>query len=185
VLAARNRPIGAGVLLALATLTKQTAALALLPLALLVWRARRTRGLVTLGVAFVLPIALAAVAFGPHDFVHWVFTGNGGYVDVSGAVGYAFSNGLARTGWFLFGCAALVVLLPTAWRRRRDDADLWLWLLSGAVAVLIGFRFFPHYYLQLLPPLALLATRGLASIADDRRRLVLPLVAALAVVTTA
>lgn len=185
VLAVRDRPIGAGVALALATLTKQTAALALLPLALLAWRARRWRGLLVLAGAFVLPIALAAVAFGPHDFVHWVFTANGGYVDVSGAFGYAFSNGLARTGWFLFGSAALVVLLPWAWRRRHDDVDLWLWLLSGAIAVLIGFRFFPHYYLQLLPPLALLATRALSSFTADRRRRVLPLVAAVAIATTA
>jgi 4-amino-4-deoxy-L-arabinose transferase-like glycosyltransferase len=185
VLAVRDRPIGAGVSLALATLTKQTAAFALLPIALLAWRARRARGLAVLGAAFVLPIALAAVVFGPHDFVHWVFTGNGGYVDVSGAVGYAFSNGVARTGWFLFGSAALVVLLPWAWRRRRDDVDLWLWLLSGVLAVVIGFRFFPHYYLQLLPPLALLATGALATLAADRRRIVLPLVTALAIATTA
>jgi 4-amino-4-deoxy-L-arabinose transferase-like glycosyltransferase len=51
--------------------------------------------------------------------------------------------------------------------------------------VLIGFRFFPHYYLQLLPPLALLATRGLDALADDRRRVVLPIVAVIAVAVTA
>ena len=185
VFAVRDRPIAAGSSLALATLTKQTAAFALLPLAILAWRARRARGLAVLGAAFVLPLVVAAILFGPHDFLHWVFTGTGGYVDVSGAVGYAFRNGLARTGWFLFGSAALVVLLPWAWGRRRDDADLWWWLLSGAFAVLVGFRFFPHYYLQLLPPLALLATGGLASLRAERRRRVLPLVAALAIATTA
>jgi 4-amino-4-deoxy-L-arabinose transferase-like glycosyltransferase len=184
ILAARERPIGAGASLAVATLTKQTAALALLPLAYLAWRTRRGRGLALLGVAFAVPIIVTAVAFGPRDFVHWVFTGNGGYVDVSGAVGYVFSNGVARTGWFLFGSAALVALLPWAWRHRREDADLWLWLLSGVVAVLIGFRFFPHYYLQLLPPLALLATRALSSLSEARRRRVLPVVAVVAVAVT-
>jgi hypothetical protein len=184
VLAVRDRPVGAGISLAVATLTKQTAALALLPLGFLAWRARRTRGLVVLGVAFVVPIVVAAITFGPHDFVHWVFTGNGGYLDVSGAVGYVASNGGARTGWFLVGSAALVVLLPWAWRDRRADADLWLWLGSGVVAVALGFRFFPHYYLQLLPPLALLATRALSSIGEARRRWVLPVVAVLAAATT-
>lgn len=184
VLAVRDRPAGAGVSLAVATLTKQTAALALLPLAFLAWRARRGRGLAVLGVTFLLPIVAAAIAFGPHDFVHWVFTGNGGYVDVSGAVGYAVSNAAARTGWFLVGSAALVVLLPWAWRDRSADADLWLWLGSGVVAVAIGFRFFPHYYLQLLPPLVLLATRSLSSFGVERRRWVLPAVATLAAATT-
>ncbi len=184
VLAVRERPIGAGVSLALATLTKQTAALAVLPIAYLAWRARRRRGLLLLCVSFVVPVVVAGAALGPHDFAHWVFTSNGGYVDVRGAIGYAFSNGLARTGWFLFGSAALIVLLPWAWRHRRRDLDLWLWLLSGAVAVLIGFRFFPHYYLQLLPALVLLATRALDSLGNERRRRVVPVVAVLAVVTT-
>jgi 4-amino-4-deoxy-L-arabinose transferase-like glycosyltransferase len=185
VLAVRQRTVGSGVALALATLTKQTAALGLLPLAYLAWRARRARALVVLGVAFVVPIVVAAVAFGPHDFVHWVFTGNGGYLDVSGALRYVLSNGAARTGWFLLGSAALIILLPSAWRFRRDDADLWLWLVSGVIAVAIGLRFFPHYYLQLVPPLALLATRGLCSLAEDRRRRLLPVVAVLAVAVTA
>jgi Dolichyl-phosphate-mannose-protein mannosyltransferase len=185
VLAVRGRPIASGVSLALATLTKQTAALALLPIAWLLWRARRPRLLVLLGVAFTLPIVFAAVVFGPHDFVHWVFTGNGDYVDVSGALGYALSNGAARTGWFLVGSAALVVLLSLAWRHRRADVDLWLWLASGVVAVMIGFRFFPHYYLQLLPPMALLATRALDALTGNLRSGVLALVAVVAVAVTA
>lgn len=185
VFAVSKRTVAAGASLALATLTKQTAALALLPLAYLAWRARRGRGLIVLGVAFAIPIVAAAMVFGPHDFTHWVFTGNGGYVDVSGAVGYAFSNGLARTAWFCLGSAALLVVLPFAWSHRRDDLDLWLWLLSGAAAVVAGFRFFPHYYLQLLPPLALLATRGIGAIGRERRVRVLTSVTVLAVAVTA
>jgi hypothetical protein len=49
-------------------------------------------------------------------------------------------------------------------RRWRDDIDLWLWLASGVVAVAAGLRFFPHYYLQLLPPLVLLAVGGMTTI---------------------
>ena len=157
----RQRPAAAGATLGLATLTKQTAAAALVPLALLAWRARRWRGLVALGVAFVIPVLAAALVFGPHDFFSWVFTNNGGYLDAHGLLGYTFRLGARQTAWFLFGSAALVVLLPFAWKHRRADVDLWLWLLSGLFAVAAGLRFFPHYYLQLLPPLTLLGVRGL------------------------
>ncbi|MFJ9731933.1 ArnT family glycosyltransferase [Streptomyces sp. NPDC101171] len=44
---------------------------------------------------------------------------------------------------------------------RAMGADLWLWLASSAGAVVLGFHFFGHYYLQLLPPAALLATAAL------------------------
>ena len=163
--------------LAAATLTKQTAALALLPLAYLAWRTRRGSRSALLGAAFAVPIVVAAVAFGPARLRTLGVHGQRRLRRRERRDRYAFSNGIARTGWFLFGSAALVVLLPWAWRHRREDADLWLWLLSGAVAVLIGFRFFPHYYLQLLPPLALLATRALSSLGVERRRRVLPVVA--------
>ena len=147
--------------LAAATLTKQTAAVAIVPLALLAWRRRGWRGLAVLGLAFAVPVLVVAALFGFHDFVFWVFTGNGGYLDASGIWGYVLSLGARQTGWFLFGQLALVVLAAFAWRRRRDDLDLWLWLGSGVLAVVAGLRFFPHYYLQLLPPLVLLAVAGL------------------------
>jgi hypothetical protein len=156
----------------------------LLPLVFLVWRVRRWRSVAVLGAAFAAPIALAAAVFGPHDFTFWVFTGNGGYADIRGVVGYTAELGARETGWFLFGSAALVVLLPFAWRARRADRDLWLWLVSGVIAVAIGFRFFPHYYLQLLPPLALLAARGVDVIPRPHRRRALVVVGLLAVVST-
>jgi Dolichyl-phosphate-mannose-protein mannosyltransferase len=181
----RDRPVAAGATLGLATLTKQTAATALLPLAYLAWRARRWRGLLELGLAFVALLVGAAILFGPHDFFFWVFSGNRGYLDVGGAFGYALELGARQTGWFLLGSAALLVLLPCAWKHRREDRDLWLWLASGVVAVAIGFRFFPHYYLQLVPPLTLLAVRGLDSISLKVRTRWLVAVALLAVATTA
>ena len=180
----RRRPAAAGATLALATLTKQTAAVTLLPLAFLAWRVRRWRSVAALGAAFAAPIVLAAAVFGPRDFTFWVFTGNGGYADIRGVAGYTAALGARETGWFLFGSAALVVLLPFAWRARRADRDLWLWLASAVIAVAIGFRFFPHYYLQLLPPLALLATRGVDVISRPHRRRALAVVGLLAVVST-
>jgi hypothetical protein len=185
VLGARRRPAASGATLALATLTKQTAATTLLPLAFLAWKFRRARGLAALTVAFGVPILLAAVIFGFHDFFFWVFTGSGGYLDASGVLGYAAGLGARNTAWFAFGGAALIVLAASAWRHWRDDADLWLWVVAGLIAVAAGLRFFPHYYLQVLPPLALLAGRGLVSHSFFTRRAGIALVAVLALLPVA
>ncbi len=72
--------------------------------------------------------------------------------------------------------------MPRAWRDRKRrvtgsgrrrrcratgslgaDTDLWIWLASAALSVAVGFRFFGHYYLQLLPPLCLLSAGVLAT----------------------
>jgi len=66
---------------------------------------------------------------------------------------------------------ALVVLVLHAARRRAAEPDLWLWLAGGAVAVAAGLRFFGHYYLQLLPPMVLIAAPGLFALTALRRRL--------------
>jgi hypothetical protein len=51
-----------------------------------------------------------------------------------------------------------MVAAVAAVRRRSlpDDIDLWLWVASGVAAWAAGFRFFGHYWLQVLPPLVLL-----------------------------
>jgi hypothetical protein len=170
VLAARARPLAAGAALGLATLTKQTAAATLLPAALLTWRPgpdRRSRRLARLGLGFATPIVVATFTLGGSDFLHWVFTGNGGYLATGGALDFTIHRGLVQTLWFVLANVALVGLAALAWRRRRLDVDLWLWTASAVVAVATGLRFFGHYYLQLLPPLALLATRPL--VAASRR----------------
>jgi hypothetical protein len=84
---------------------------------------------------------------------------------------------------------ALLWRLPAAWRDRaesradgRTDFDLWLWLGSAAVAVAVGFRFFGHYYLQLLPPLCLL-TAGAIAHASRRIRIATLAIAAIVAVS--
>jgi 4-amino-4-deoxy-L-arabinose transferase-like glycosyltransferase len=177
----RGRSTASGLMLALATLTKQTALVAVVPLAWLAWRARRWRGIAFLSGSFGLGIVVAAAVFGWQDFFRWVFTSNGSYLDANGVLGYALRLGYHQTVWFLFGSLALVLLLPFAWSRRREDLDLWLWLASGVLAVVAGLRFFGHYYLQLVPPLTLLGMRGLTSVPRFRRVPAAVLVAILAV----
>jgi 4-amino-4-deoxy-L-arabinose transferase-like glycosyltransferase len=158
----RERTSASGVLAALATLAKQTAATTMLPLAWMSWRRERLRGVIRLGVAFVLPIVVAALLFGWSDFMFWVFTGTGSYLDASGSWGVAANRGLASTGIFLGANVATLLLVIGAVRRWREDVDLWLWLAGAFIGVAAGFRFFGHYFLQVGPPLAVLAAGTLA-----------------------
>jgi 4-amino-4-deoxy-L-arabinose transferase-like glycosyltransferase len=54
--------------------------------------------------------------------------------------------------------------LPAKDRQQHDKScATWLiWLLAGFASAIAGERFFPRYYFLLLPPLVLLAARGLA-----------------------
>ena len=162
--ARRGRGVAAGAMVALATLAKQTGAATLLPVVYLLARARGKRGVGEVAAGFTVPAALIALAVGPAQLFYWAVLGNGSYlgVDSSSALAVAMF-GVMTLGWVACNLP-LLWKLPQAWRDRdlasRDgqrDTDLWLWLLSAALSVAIGLRFFGHYYMQLVPPLALLA----------------------------
>ena len=74
------------------------------------------RGLVLLGAGFVVPVLVAAVAFGWHDFMHWVFTSNDGYLGANGVLGYTLHRGLVQTTWFVLANVAIVALCVAAGR---------------------------------------------------------------------
>ncbi len=180
--AARDRPGRSGVYLALATLCKQTAITTLLPVAYLVWRSRRGAGLGRMACGFAIPVAVAAVMLGPGPFLLWTVTGNGGYLGNVGSLEEAFLRGFAMTlslAGLELGLLALCVL---AARRGLASVDLWLWVVSGLVAVVAGFRFFGHYYLPLLPPAVLIAAPALARISPRARNVLAGVVAAPAIV---
>ena len=163
ILAARDRPRGAGFAVALATLAKQTGAATLLPVGYLLWRYRGRRGAQTGLVAFAIPLAIVAVMVGPGDLLFWAVAGNGSYFGLGSATAYV--AGLFAVMTFAFIACNLPILwsVPVAWRTREKgvDTDLWLWLLSAALSVAVGLRFFGHYYLQLLPPLCLISAGAL------------------------
>jgi 4-amino-4-deoxy-L-arabinose transferase-like glycosyltransferase len=168
-LARRGRARSAGAAVAVATLAKQTGALTLVPVLYLVWRTRGRRGVGDALGGFALPLALVAAALGPGQLFYWTVLGNGSYVSVETASTVVLSSFVLMTlGWV--GCNLPIVWrLPAAWRARRvvardgeTDADLWIWLASGVVGVMIGLRFFGHYYLQLIPPLCLLTGAALS-----------------------
>jgi hypothetical protein len=167
-LAARDRPRGAGVAVAVATLAKQTGAATLLPVLYLAWRARCRRGVTTTLAAFAIPLAIVALLVGPGDLVFWAVAGNGSYFGLGSATAYVVGLFAVMTFAFLACNLPIVWTIPTAWRRRvrGQDTDLWLWLLSATVSVAVGLRFFGHYYLQLLPPLCLITAGALTERAD-------------------
>jgi len=164
-LAARDRPRAAGWAVALATLAKQTGAATLIPVLYLVWRARGRKGLLATLGAFAIPLAVVALLVGPADLVFWAATGNGSYFGLGSATAYVAGLFAVMTFAFIACNLPIVWTVPSAWRRRTSgvDTDLWLWLLSAAVSVAVGLRFFGHYYLQLLPPLVLISVSSLVS----------------------
>jgi 4-amino-4-deoxy-L-arabinose transferase-like glycosyltransferase len=161
-LAQRKRAFSSGVAVAIATLAKQTGAATLLPVLYILWRKRGVRGAKHALGGFALPLAIVALAVGPGDLLYWTTIGNGSYLSVNDE--WLFATGLlfVMTVTFVLCNLPITWTLPRAWRERkslgRDDVDLWLWLLSGAISVALGLRFFGHYYIQVLPPLCLLTT---------------------------
>jgi hypothetical protein len=158
VLARRKHTVSAGVAVAVATLAKQTAAATLLPVVFLVAKQRGRKGVRDALAGFIVPIAIVALIVGPGELLFWAVLGNGSYLEAKNASMFVVWRFLQKTGSYVGANMPLLLPLPFAWRSRRENADLWLWLMSAAISVAIGFRFFGHYYLQLLPPLVLLTT---------------------------
>ena len=181
--AERRRWLAAGIAVAVCSLTKQTGGAVMLPVLWMLFQDTRRRGvrwlpaLGTIWFGFALPIAIVAVILTkPKGFLFWVVTGSGDYATFGG-------NWVQMAGRALGNSAILVVaglglMLPLGrrlWLRHRkrplpaaaeehgSSADLWVWLLSSAVAVSVGFHFFGHYYLQLMPPLVLLGVGAVAT----------------------
>ena len=73
-------------------------------------------------------------------------------------------NGLRRTADWLGFHAALAIGAVAFWWDSRKRERNWLaaWLLLSFAGVTLGARFFPRYYLQILPPMVLMASAALA-----------------------
>lgn len=177
VMAARGRAATAGVALAVAVLCKQPAAATIVPVAWSWWATRRWRGVgVGLAAGAVAGLVLAA-PFGLRNVVEWSLLGTGGYLALdAGDLGFAAVRLVALIGLALLFWGGGWILVAAARRRAdaphapdapeptasRADLDLWLLLGASLLGVVAGFRFFPHYLLQALPAVALLAGRGAA-----------------------
>jgi len=184
--------LAAGIALGLALLTRQSWLLAL-PAALYgAWHSGRWRhaALLVAGAAMTVSTVALYAPFGA--YWEWNFTNSPGFVFAAAGVGTSLLRALGSVAGFVGFHVTAAACLWLLLRRRsplraanRDDRDVWLWLLSGLAAVAAGFRFFGHYWLQVLPPLVVLATPVAAEFAGRARRLALAGVALPAVVAFA
>ncbi|QEU91184.1 ArnT family glycosyltransferase [Streptomyces kanamyceticus] len=160
----------AGAAVACAFLAKQTGGAVLLPVAWLLWRDGAPRGdVLRLAAGLCGPVVAAAVLTTPAGFLFWTVTGSGAYASFTGSELHVLGRGLGNAAILAAACAGIVPPVVRVLRiARTGSTDLWLWLASAVAAVLLGFHFFGHYYLQLMPPLALLGAAALQILPRER-----------------
>jgi hypothetical protein len=158
----------AGTLLAVAALFKPQAAFWGPAIAWAIWRAPGRRGARALAVAglaasFTIAWSVAAAVFWwagtLEEFLYWNVTHNLRYTG-SGIDGVAAAGRAAK--YVLPWLAATAPLWWCAWRSRplleaHPRRLITAVLLLSIPAAVLGLRFFPHYFIQLYVPLALLA----------------------------
>ncbi|MFE3591832.1 glycosyltransferase family 39 protein [Streptomyces niveus] len=180
----RGRWGAAGVAVAGAFLTKQTGGVVLVPVLWLLWQSTGPGpslrpALLRTGAGFAAPVAAAALLTDPAGFVFWTVTGSGAYAfSLTGSELHVLVRALVNSLILCLCCVGIVPPVRRALRTTRGPAgkphtDLWVWFAASAGAVTVGFHFYGHYFLQLLPPIALLATATLRSLRHERLRHVL------------
>jgi hypothetical protein len=171
----RLRPelFAAGAFLGAAFLLKQPAAIAAVPLGIYLllpnYRAgrslTRTNSIIQAGVltsGFFAALGLVTIVLWKqgilHDAFYWTIADH----DVPHVF---WQKGIVNTLIFLGACLPLVIGAIMA---CRDKDEIWTGktaertallglLAASAIGAAAGARFYPHYYVQLIPPLALLA----------------------------
>lgn len=168
---------GAGVALGLAILTRQSWLLATVPAVYSSWRAGRWRHVAVLAAGAAATISTVGLYAPFGSYWEWNVTNSPGFVFAAAGIGTSVLRGVAAASGFIAFHAAAAMCLWVALRRRppwqsagRAERDVWVWLLSGLGAVAAGLRFFGHYWLQVLPPLVVLATPVAAEWVGRARR---------------
>ncbi len=145
----RGRAFLSGLIAGIAMLVNAKAVFLLAACALWTWRS-----LPMLLLGFALP-NLAALAWFGWPYTQEVFRWGALYSEQT----FSFSTGITRTlNWAGFQCALVVAAAYAFWKEKHWRMAIWLVLFIASVAA--GWRFFPRYYFQLLPVMALLAARG-------------------------
>jgi 4-amino-4-deoxy-L-arabinose transferase-like glycosyltransferase len=179
ILGARGRPLQlalAGVLVGVAMLFKYQAGiqLPLYGIALIVWHRKQLAvlalGAVALAAGVAVPIALA-IAWLVHlqawPWAWFWFRFNFSYLDAGGKLAMAAQMAL-RVGFVAIAAAPLYALAVVAIAKRRH-AFLIGWLAVSVLAVLVGGRFFGHYFHQITAPLAVIAAPAAVRFWDRTR----------------
>src|SRR6266567_6417778 len=163
----------AGLLLCAGFLLKQPAAIAAVPLGIYLllpsYRASssltRTNSIIQaamLTAGFFAALGLVTIVLWRQGILHEAFYWTIADHDVPHVF---WQTGIVRTLAFLGACLPLVIGSIMA---CRDEDEIWAGkmpertallglLAASAIGAAAGARFYPHYYVQLIPPLALLA----------------------------
>ena len=175
-----TRALLAGALVGVAALYKYQAGIQL-PLFAGAWiwehRRRAIPGVLAIGVGVAIPIAIAALvlarAGGLDAAVFW-FKFNFGYIDAGSSKSEMIVRALVRGG-FAVGAALLLYVLGARAAyvaiRRGSSFDRFVvaWLAASVAAVLVGGRFFGHYFHQITAPLAVIAAPSAVALWERRR----------------
>ncbi|MFL5780107.1 MAG: hypothetical protein ACJ760_02235 [Thermoleophilaceae bacterium] len=124
----------------------------------------RVRAAAAVAAGALIPITVAALhALSVGFNTYWSdivsFRANAQFHDGSRSHFFDASLPKARADLLALGLLALVGIAVVA-RRRTVRVLLGAWLVAALLAFDIGGLFWPHYYVQLVPPLALLAALG-------------------------
>ncbi len=147
-----------------------------------VFRSDRTQTSVTviLGLAVVWFVAfLILSAWGSWEaYKFWGLQYSLGYLK-SGFFGAGVWKSSLRYLALVFGSTIVFWLLAGNSLRRSDEGPqphrlrqtAWIYLLGALVAASAGFRYYPHYFIQAFPPLAILAALGFRALQGRGRRM--------------
>ncbi len=131
------------------------------------------RAILPLLLGFMIPAGLALAGLTASGAV-------GGYVQQVWQWGLAYSrtfpldkpiwNAVRRTSDWLAFHALLVLGALWMWWKKEERGKWWIavWCLLSLAGIASGTQFAPRYFLQLLPPVTLAASRGLALLLSDR-----------------
>jgi hypothetical protein len=186
--------LAAGIALGIAILSRQSWLLGVVPGCVSVGLYGRWRNVLLFVAATALTVATTGLYAPLGAFWEWNVTNSPGFVFESTGIWTALASGAASVIGFAIFHPVLIVALGLAGaaavaairgRKLPADIDLWLWIFSGLAAWAAGLRFFGHYWLQVLPPVVLLAVPLVSRWTGRARELALAGVAFPAVVAWA
>ncbi|MBV9301209.1 MAG: hypothetical protein JOY62_08090 [Acidobacteriaceae bacterium] len=159
--AVRQRPFWAGFWSAIALLINTKAIFVLAICAILL-----IGQLPLLALGFALPLSAGVVAalLSGAWAGYWEQVWRWGFIYAEGSpVLDPIATGVTRIlHWIGFhGALALGAIYGLAHISRNQRHKLLAWIVLSFIAVCLGTRFAPHYFLQLLPPLVIAASRGI------------------------
>jgi hypothetical protein len=178
--------LAAGLAIGIAILCRQSWLLGVVPACVSIGLYGRWRNIVPFLTGAALTVATTGFYAPLGRFWEWNVTNSPGFVFAGTNLATATGKGLTSLGGFIAFHPVVVVAAGICFaagfsalkqRRLPDDVDLWLWIASGLAAWAAGLRFFGHYWLQVVPPLVLLAVPVVSRWTGRRRALAIGSVA--------